>query len=368
MNPRLFIQGVLHSGAQRESPGRKALLLPLSLLSLLYAIIMRWRRGLYRRGILPSFALPCPVVSVGNITLGGTGKTPMVIYLAQLFQRRGLKTAVLSRGYRSHSRDAVAVVSDGTRVLLGPREAGDEPAMLAQALPGTPVIIGRDRVRSGRLACEQFSPDLILLDDGFQHLRLKRNADIVLVDRHFGFGNGCLIPRGILREPLSALQAADLIILTKKTGESRPHPAEGLIAARNPRAPVFSAGYAVRKLTALDGSPAGDLQQLAGKKVLALAGIGNPGYFTHLLRSSGIQVAEEMILPDHHRYTAADAQRLAACLPRVDRIITTAKDGCKMNGAGFNHLPVLVLDIMVEVDDEPAFIDALLQHIPRRDH
>ncbi len=368
MNPRLFIQEVLHSGAGRENPGRKALLFPLFLLSLPYALIMRWRRGLYRRGILPSSALPCPVVSVGNITLGGTGKTPMVIYLAQLFQRRGLRAVVLSRGYRSQHRDAVAVVSDGTRVLLGAREAGDEPAMLAQALPGTPVIIGSDRVGSGSLACARFSPDVILLDDGFQHLRLRRNADIVLVDRNIGFGNRCLIPRGILREPLSALQAADLIILTKKTGETRPHPAERLIAARNPRAPVFSAGYAVRGLTALDGSPAGDLRGLAGKNVLAVAGIGNPGYFIHLLRSNGIHVADEMILPDHHRYTGEDAGRLTARLSGIDCIITTAKDGCKMAGAGFHHLPVLVLDIMVEMDDEPAFIDALLQHIPRRDH
>jgi tetraacyldisaccharide 4'-kinase len=359
---------VLHSGAPREGLIRKVLLFPLYLLSLLYALIMRWRRGLYRRGILPSSALPCPVVSVGNITLGGTGKTPLVIYLAQLFQRRGLKVAVLSRGYRSESRTEVTVVSDGTRLLLCPREAGDEPAMLAKALPGTPIIIGRDRVRSGRLACAQFSPEVILLDDGFQHLPLKRDADIVLVDRHYGFGNGCLIPRGILREPLSALQAADIIILTKTTGETRQHPAEQLIAARNPRAPVCYAAYAVRGLTTLDGSPAGGLQQLAGKKVLALAGIGNPGYFTHLLRSNGVRVAEEMILPDHHRYTVADAERLAACVSRVDCIITTAKDGCKMAGAGFDHLPVLVLDIMVEMGDEPAFIDALFQHIPRRDH
>jgi len=367
MNPRLLIQGLLYSSAPRESLSRKALLFPLYLISLLYALIMKWRRTLYRTGMLPSSALPCPVVSVGNITLGGTGKTPTVIYLAQLFQRRGLTAAVLSRGYRSQSREAVAVVSDGKRLLLGAREAGDEPAMLAKALPGTPVIIGRDRVRSGRLACAQFSPDVILLDDGFQHLQLKRDADIVLVDRHYGFGNGCLIPRGILREPLSALQAADLIILTKKTGESRPHPAEQLIAARNPRTPVFSARYAIRGITTIDGSPAGDLTKLAGKKVLAVAGIGNPGYFTYILRTHGIQVAEELILPDHHRYTAADAERLAACLPRADCIITTAKDGCKMDGAGFNHLPILVLDIMVEMDDEPAFIDALLKHIPRRD-
>ncbi len=368
MKLRLFIRELLHAKPPQESLSRKVVLFPLYLLSLVYALIMRWRRTLYRTGMLASSALPCRVVSVGNITLGGTGKTPTVIYLAQLFQSRGLKTAVLSRGYRSHSGEAVAVVSDGTRMLLSIREAGDEPAMLARALPGTPVIIGRDRVRSGRLACAQFSPDIILLDDGFQHLRLKRNADIVLVDRNVGFGNGCLIPRGTLREPLSALQAADLIILTKKTDETGHEPAEGLIAALNPRAMVFSARYAIRGLTTLDGTPAGDLKECAGKKVLALSGIGNPGYFTYLLRTHGIRVAEEMILPDHYRYTAADAERLAVCLPRVDCIITTTKDGCKMDAPGFKDLPILMLDIMVEMDDEPAFIDALFQHIPRCHH
>ena len=368
MNPRLLIQELLYSGTKGESLPRRIVLFPLYLLSLLYKLVMRARRTLYGTGMCASRALPCRVVSVGNITVGGTGKTPTVIYLAQLFHKRGLKAAVLSRGYRSHSKEAVAVVSDGKHMLLTAREAGDEPAMLAKALPGTPVIIGRDRVRSGHLAVSLYSPDVILLDDGFQHLRLRRNADIVLVDRNVGFGNGCLIPRGILREPLSALQAADLIVLTKKTGESRPHPAEPLIAARNPRAPLFSAGYAVRGLSALDGSPAGDLQGLAGKNVLAVAGIGNPAYFTSLLRTHGVRVTEEMILPDHHHYTAADAGRLTACLSRVDCIITTAKDGCKMAVAGFHHLPVLVLDIMVEMDDEPAFIDALLQHMPRRDH
>lgn len=368
MKLRSFIREVLYAKPPQESPGRKVVLFPLYLLSLVYALIMRWRRTLYRTGMLASSALPCRVVSVGNITLGGTGKTPTVIYLAQLFRRRGLKAAVLSRGYCSRSGEAVAVVSDGTRLLLSAREAGDEPTLIAKALPGTPVIIGGDRVRSGRLTCAQFSPDVILLDDGFQHLRLKRDADIVLVDGYDGFGNGCLIPRGILREPLSALRAADIIILTKKTAESRHHPAEQLIAARNPRAPVFSSRYVVSGLTALDGTPAGDLKECAAKKVLALAGIGNPGYFIHLLRTHGIRVAEELILPDHHRYTAEDAEHLAACLTRVDCIITTAKDGCKMAGAGFDHLPVLVLDIMVEMDDEPAFIDALFQHIPRRHH
>ena len=368
MNPRLLIQDLLYSGTKGESLLRRIVFFPIYLLSLLYKLVMRARRMLYRTGMCASRDLPCRVVSVGNITVGGTGKTPTVIYLAQLCRKRGLKAAVLSRGYRSHSKEAVAVVSDGKHMLLTAREAGDEPAMLAKALPGTPVIIGRDRVRSGLLAVSLYSPDVILLDDGFQHLRLKRDTDIVLVDRHYGFGNGCLIPRGILREPLSALQAADIIILTKKNEDTQGQPAEGIIAAQRPHASIFSARYAIKGLSALDGSPAGDIKGLAGKNALALAGIGNPGYFTHLLRTQGIRIAEEMILPDHHHYTARDAERLAAFLPRVDCIITTAKDGCKMDGAGFNHLPILVLDIMLEMDDEPAFVDALFKHISRRDH
>jgi len=366
MTLRLLIERLLYSSSPGEGFLKRVFLFPLYLISLLYGLIIRLRHTLYSNGLFQSSSLACRVVSVGNITLGGTGKTPTVIHLAQLFQSRGLKTVVLSRGYRSQSPGPVAVVSDGKRILLNAREAGDEPVLLAKALPGVPVIIGGHRVLSGRLAREQFSPDIIVLDDGFQHLQLKRDADIVLIDQGFGFGNGCLIPRGILREPLSALKRADIVILSKKMGENHNHTTEQVIAARNPRAPVFSARYAIKGLTALDGAPAADLRELKGKRVLALAGIGNPHYFTYLLRTHGIPVTEELILPDHHHYTAADARRLAAYLRRVDCIITTAKDGCKMEGESFKHLPILMLEVMLEIDGEQAFSDALFKCISER--
>lgn len=363
MTLRLFIERLLHSGSAGEPLSKRVLLFPLYLLSLLYALLIRVRSTLYNHGLLRSSALSCRVVSVGNITLGGTGKTPTVIRLAQLFQSRGLKTAVLSRGYRSQNPEPVAVVSGGEKILLTAREAGDEPLLLARALPGVPVIIGRKRVSAGRFALAQFSPDVILLDDGFQHLQLKRDADIVLVDQGFGFGNGCLIPRGILREPLTALKRADIFILTKKMGENLPHAIEELLAAENPHAPVFSARYVIKGISTLDGTPRGDLSLLNGKRVLALAGIGNPRYFIHLLRTGGVPVTEELVFPDHHRYTARDAQGLAAHLGRVDCIITTAKDACKMEDEGFKHLPILVLEVMLEVDNEQAFCDALFKLI-----
>lgn len=364
MTLRLLIERLLYSGSAEEPFLRRVLLFPLYLLSLLYSTVIGLRTALYRTGLLRSSALPCRVVSVGNMTLGGTGKTPTVIYLAQLFQSRGLKTAVLSRGYRSQIPGPFAVVSDGQSILLGAREAGDEPLLLARALPGTPVIIGPSRAFAGRFAAEQFSPDIILLDDGFQHLKLKRDVDIVLIDQGMGFGNGRLIPRGILREPLSALKRADIFIITKKTGKNQGQATEQLLASRNPRAPVFSAGYAVKGLTALNGAPAAGMKDLRGKRVLALAGIGNPGYFTYLLRTHGIEVTEELLLPDHHRYTPGDAERLASCLHRVDCIITTSKDACKMEGDSFKHLPILVLEVMLEVEDEASFSDALFKRIP----
>lgn len=361
MNVKAFFEQILYSSFSEESFFKRLLLVPLYFISLLYRFIVLLRHTLYRTGVLKSYALPCRVISVGNITLGGTGKTPTVIYLAQMFKEQSMSTAVLSRGYKGKSLEKVAVVSDGKQILLNVWDAGDEPFLLSKALTGVPVIIGRDRVLSGRYTIKHFSPDVVILDDGFQHVRLKRGVDILLIDLHYGFGNGHLLPRGILREPLIQMNRAHLFLLTKRIDRKDDQAVENKIAAYKPDARIFYAHYEIKCLTTLREAKEVDLDRLKGKKVLALSGIANPYYFSHLLRQQGMFVAEEWMLPDHHCYTAQDAIKLSEYLNRVDFIITTAKDSNKMDREVFKKLPILVLEIMLTIEDEQGFKSALFE-------
>lgn len=363
MNIKVFFEQLPYSRADEESLLKKLLLIPLTLLSLLYHFLVQSRQTLYKGGILKMHSLPCRVLSIGNITLGGTGKTPTVIYLAALFRDKGIQPVVLSRGYKAKSTAASAVVSDGATTFMDPQEAGDEPFLLSQALPGVPVIIGPNRALSGRFACEHFSPEVLILDDGFQHQRLKRNVDIVLIDRHHGFGNGYLLPRGILREPLSALSRAHIVLLTKQSEGDTDDQLTQQIRRYNPAVPIFQAHFVVNSVKAFDERKDLRLDLLKGKKVLALSGIGNPHYFSFLLKQSGMLVTEEWILPDHHNYTEKDTHRARNFLSRVDYIVTTAKDSCKMDKKLFRDLPLLTLEVALQVDEEHHFKDILFKLI-----
>jgi tetraacyldisaccharide 4'-kinase len=359
MNITVFVQRLLYSRADEESFLKKLLLLPLSFLSLMYRLLVKSRLTLYNSGILKMHSLPCRVISVGNITLGGTGKTPTVIYLARLFKNKGMQPVVLSRGYKAKRSVATAIVSNGTTTFMDPQEAGDEPFLLSQALRGVPVIIGPNRGLSGRFACEQFSPQVVILDDGFQHQRIKRDVDIVLIDRHHGFGNGYLVPRGILREPLSALGRAHIVLLTKQSESETDDQLKQQIRRHNPAVPIFQADYAVKSVKTFDKQKDVQLDLLNGKKVLALSGIGNPHYFSFLLKQSGMLVTEEWILPDHHDYSEKDSHRARDFLSRVDYIVTTAKDSCKMDKKFFRDLPILILEVVLQIGEEQHFKDTL---------
>jgi len=363
MSIRTFFEQLLYSPSSEESFSRRVLLFPLYLISLLYRSVIHSRYVLYMTGFLKSYTLPCKVVSVGNITLGGTGKTPTALYLAQLFQQQGMRTAVLSRGYRGKSSEKVAVVSDGEEIFLSPLDAGDEPFLLSQALPGVPVIIGKNKACSGRYAVEHFSSEVVILDDGFQHLKLKRDVDILLLDLNYGFGNGYLLPRGILREPLSQISRAQLVLLTKKTERAGTHWLEKEIAALHPGARIFFADYRIQCITTLKDEKTIEPGHLKGKKVLALSAIANPRYFSYLLREGGISVTEEWKLPDHHYYTAKEAGSLESYLNRIDVIITTEKDSVKMDAEPFKKLPILVAKIVITLDDEQGFKDTLFKLI-----
>ncbi|MEE9614638.1 MAG: tetraacyldisaccharide 4'-kinase, partial [Thermodesulfobacteriota bacterium] len=302
----------------------------LYLLSLVYGAAVKLRLFLYGTGLLKSEKLPCKVVSVGNITVGGSGKTPVTIYIASRLREKGMKVAILSRGYGRSSK-GVKVVSDGERVLLGPEEAGDEPCLMAERLEGVPVIVGEERVRSGRLAIERFSPDVLLLDDGFQHIKIERDVNLLLLDSKRGFGNGFLVPRGVLREPVNAVARAD-IVMVKGDGPDNPPAAEL-------KKPVIKFSYNPTGLVEVKSDTRTGVERLNGKRVLAVAGIAEPGSFLETLREAGAEVVGYLAYPDHHRYTPAEMKEIEDASQGADIVVTTGKDAVKLKplcGAGIS--------------------------------
>jgi tetraacyldisaccharide 4'-kinase len=294
----------------------------------LYRAAVRGRAAAYARGWLAEQRLELPVVSVGNLTFGGTGKTPTVCALARDLVRRGRQPAVLTRGYGRSNDDQL--------VLLGPdhgrsaAEAGDEPLELAERLPGVPIVVDQDRARGGRRA-QTLGADLLILDDGFQHLRLGRDLDLVLVDAGDPWGGGQLPPRGRLREPVTALRRADAVLVTKL-----PRSYEQVLAVIRARVqaeaadiPVWGARFAVSRVLTVGGWKGPEA--LDGAEVFAMAGVGRPEGFTQVLSEAGARVLGARWFPDHHVYAEADLEavsREAAELGAV--VVTTRKDAVKL--------------------------------------
>jgi tetraacyldisaccharide 4'-kinase len=327
---------------------RKPLHIFFYLLSLLYGGAVRCRNLLFDTGILKQDQIGCPVISVGNITVGGTGKTPMVMLLAGMLKNRGLRPAVLSRGYGGNRTADVIVVSDGTRFLAGPQEAGDEPVLIARRLKDVPVLVGPKRAITGRHAFTHFSPDVILLDDGFQHRYLKRDMDIVLLDGRMPQGNGHLLPRGPLREPLSAVGRAGVIAFTRwEAGFAELTDPE--IAGLMPDRLVLHTRIRPVSLV-LPGREELPLSFLEGKRVFAFAGIARPDSFRQTIESLGGMVAGFMAFPDHHRYRPEDLDRIenAAGQTRSDVVLCTEKDLVKLSE--LPKLPSGICGLVIETE------------------
>ena len=281
---------------------------------------------------------------MGNITVGGSGKTPFTIYLARLLKEMGVKTAVLSRGYKRTSV-GTAIVSNGKEMLLTPDEAGDEPYLIASALKDVPVIVDGDRVRGGRVACELFSPQVILLDDGFQHVRLARDLDIVLVDSKRSLGNRRLLPAGILREPPASLSRAGLVIM-KGRGENS---SLEEVSAFKP-----AGSFSLRPVTVVNvvtGEEA-PIDSLRLMKVVAVSAIASPASFIGTLEECGSLPVSTLAYPDHYGYDEADVLELLRRVEATgaDAVITTEKDGVKLALLKelFKGIPLLA--VKVEVD------------------
>jgi len=338
----------------------------LYLLSCLYAGALKGRQNLYRRHLLKTKKLPCRVVSIGNITVGGTGKTPMTIYVARLIEQLGYKVAVISRGFKGGAEKIGGIVSDGQRIRMTPEMAGDEPCLLAKSLDGIPVLVGRDRFRSGTAAIRAFGVDVVVLDDAFQHIGLERDIDLVLLDDRRPFGNAHLLPRGTLREPADALLRCDAVILTRSPKEKTA--TVETIRKMAPRRPVFRSRH-MPMIARVVGSketagqtppPEMGPDGLKGLRIFAFSGLADNRNFRDSLTETGCQLMGFSDFPDHHPYTDQDLSGilLSARESGADAIATTEKDFCKI--AGWIHWPLKLVVMGVQAtfgEDETAFRD-----------
>lgn len=298
----------------------------LRLISSVYRLILGVRAACYAAGVLRTGRLPRPVVSVGNLTLGGTGKTPTVIFVSRLLQGMGKRVCILTRGYGGSREGETAVVSDGGAPLMEPAACGDEPYLLATTLPGVSVVMGSDRYRAGMVAMEKLQPDVFVMDDGFQHRRLHRDLDILLIDASDPFGNGRLFPAGPLREPLACAGRADLVLLTRFAGNTPtlPRSLDGT--------PVIRSSHRLTGFSPLGGGELHPFSRLEGKRGIAFAGIARPERFFDMLEAHGVSLAATVTFPDHSPYGVDELTALATLKSdkRADFLITTAKDEVKL--------------------------------------
>ena len=311
----------------------------------------RLHRALHRRGVLREARLPCRVVCVGSLVAGGAGKTPAAAWLASRLAQRGHRVAIASRGHGGRRRERVLVVSDGRRVHAGGDAAGDEALVLAAHAPGVPVVVARNRALAGLRALALFGAEILVLDDGFQHHRLRRNLDLVMLDAGLGLGNGFVLPRGPLREPVDAIRYAHAVGVVD--GELLPEE-EAALARWCRGALRFRARRRPVSLRPLAGGPAQAPAVLRGACVGVVAGIAQPASLRRSVEALGASVVDVRSFPDHHRYRPGDLIGLA----RAARTwITTEKDAAKILPGWVAGAEVLVLAIELEVVDERAVLD-----------
>ncbi len=334
-----------------ETGGFHLYTLPLALMSCLYGIGVRIRNAFLKdRGKgLPGF-----VLSVGNITAGGTGKTPAVIMLARWAESSGYNVAILSRGYGGKNNSDAAVVSDGKTVLLSPEISGDEPWLMASSLDNVPVIVSRKRYLAGMEAKNRFGCNFFILDDGFQHIHLKRDMDIVLADATSPFGNGHLLPWGPLREPLSGLKRADALVFTR-AGDTPPN------SNRNPVSglPVFSSDHVPAGIIFPLKKEEHDLSFINGKRVIAFSGIGRPASFKKTLLDLGAKLISFKAFGDHYPFSERDLTELEEEMRKLgaDMLITTEKDWARIRhmASGIAPIALLRIDFVIKAGQKEFF-------------
>lgn len=339
----------------QEEPGRAApgwaLRTGAAALSWLYGLGAGGRRLIYDRGWLKVKRLPCPVLSIGNLVAGGVGKTPVTAFMAERLRAAGCRVAIVCRGYGGQET-ASKVISDGNQVFLQPPQTGDEAYMLARKLKGVSVVTGVDRFQAGMLAWEAFHPDLMVLDDGFQHFQLHRDLDVVLLDAERPFGNGRLLPRGPLREPRDVLNRRLILLLTRYQADRHQRLWEELKTVF-PQADVLRAVFRPAAAVRYPGAVALPLAELATWHLAAFAGLARPESFAASLQELGVHLHRYFIYPDHHVFSTKELASLieAARRLKVQALITTEKDWARLAERWSASLPLIVVSLRVELLD-----------------
>ena len=339
----------------------------LFILSRIYRDLVRLRTTLYKERIFRDQTLGCLAVSIGNITCGGTGKTPVVEVFSRTLERNGRKVAILSRGYRNKGKPLwdklidffskrsedipPRVVSDGKHLLLDSEMAGDEPYMLATNLKNVIVLVDKNRVKSGRYAISKFNVDTLVLDDGFQYLPLKPRLNILLIDSTNPFDNHHMLPRGLLREPIKNIQRADFIFLTKSSGGKHLRHLKRFIKKHNPKAEIIECTHKPQFLQNIYTKERLDLDYINGKKIASISGIAAPESFERFLCGFGGELVYLERYADHHRFTQQEIIDFinASIEQSAELIITTEKDAVRFPKLDRRDLPILFMRVEIDI-------------------
>ena len=310
-------------------------------LAMFYWGLVYWRSLFYKYGFFVSRRLPCSVISIGNITVGGTGKTPTVIFLAEYLKGKGKRVAVLSRGYGRATKGTL-MVSDGNGPNVSWEKSGDEPFLMAKKLNQIPVVVDEDRFRGGMFIMQKFNPDIILLDDAFQHRAIERDLDLILVNSGDKSFDHKLLPYGLLREPWMNINRGDAVILTK-TNLKKPKPFL-IRKIKESRLPILHSTTHASLSTLSPEKP----DSIKKKKVFIVSAIGDSSGFIPTVKNLGCDIVGEKIFPDHFKYSQSDWKNTESLSAQVDYIITTEKDWVKIEHFSFTK-PVIVVGIKIKI-------------------
>jgi tetraacyldisaccharide 4'-kinase len=350
---------------RRHSRADTAAKCSLFALSRVYRSLVQLRLSLYQQRLLRDRTLGCLVVSIGNLTVGGTGKTPVVEVFSRILTAKGRRVAILSRGYRNRSKPVLQrlidfslkrdtpprIVSDGSRLLLDSEMAGDEPYMLASNLKDVIVLVDKDRVKSGRFAINYYDVDTLILDDGFQYLPLKPTLNILLIDSTSAFANHHLLPRGLLREPIKNIRRADYIFLTKSSGGRHLRHLKRFIKRHNHQAEIIECTHKPQYLQNIYSKEQLPLDYLSGKRISSICGIAAPESFERFLRRFGAELVYVERFADHHRYTQQEVIDFinASIQHGAELVLTTEKDAVRFPMLERRDLTILLMRVEIDI-------------------